>query len=118
MFDEGPPAVVTEVGAFMHPAESELFCRSTQDRIPYFNAPIFLENKQKIGKVEEVLGPTNEVYFTIKPDPGMKAESFTVDQKFFIAPDKLLPMSRFLPPPPGTKPSARGGGRGGGRGTD
>lgn len=30
-------------------------------QIPYFNAPIFLENKTQIGKVEEILGPINNV---------------------------------------------------------
>lgn len=29
--------------------------------MPYFNAPIFLENKTQIGKVEEILGPINNV---------------------------------------------------------
>jgi H/ACA ribonucleoprotein complex subunit 1 len=80
--------------------------------IPYFNAPIYLENKQKIGKLEEILGPINEVFFTVKLDPGMNASSFQEDAKFFIDPMKLLPQSRFLPPPPGSKPPSRGG-RGG-----
>jgi rRNA processing protein Gar1 len=30
-------------------------------QIPYFNAPIFLENKTQIGKVEEILGAINNV---------------------------------------------------------
>eukprot|EP00955_Chlamydomonas_euryale_P012703 137164-Chlamydomonas_euryale.AAC.1 len=30
-------------------------------QIPYFNAGIFLENKTQIGKVEEILGPINNV---------------------------------------------------------
>ncbi len=30
-------------------------------QIPYFNAPIFLENKTQIGKVEEILGSLNNV---------------------------------------------------------
>ena len=33
-------------------------------QIPYFNAPIFLENKTQIGKVEEILGPINNVVST------------------------------------------------------
>lgn len=87
-----------------------------------------------IGKVDEVLGPINQVYFTIKPSEGIQATSFKYGDKFYIASEKLLPLEKFLPkpkPPPGTvnkvkKPSrggaARGGrgaargGRGGGRG--
>jgi rRNA processing protein Gar1 len=30
-------------------------------QIPYFNAPIFLENKAKVGKVDEIFGKTTDV---------------------------------------------------------
>lgn len=111
--DEGPPESVIEVGVFLHPCESEMVCKSTIDKIPHFNAPIYLENKQKIGKIEEVLGPVNEVYFTVKLDPGVNGSSYTEDSKFYISPDKLLPASRFLPQ---TGPPRGGGGGRGGRG--
>lgn len=49
-----------------------MLCSSTQPtKVPYFNAPIYLENKTPIGKVDEILGPINEVYFTIKMNEGM-----------------------------------------------
>lgn len=32
--------------------------------MPYFNAPIYLENKTQIGKVEEILGAINNVVRT------------------------------------------------------
>lgn len=83
-----------------------------------------------IGKVDEVLGPITQVYFTVKPTEGVQAKSFRAGDKVFISSDKLLPLQRFLPkpkPPPGLEPAkvkkrggasgARGfGGRGGGRG--
>lgn len=31
------------------------------EQVPYFNAPIYLENKTQIGKVEEILGQINNV---------------------------------------------------------
>ncbi|RYZ90925.1 MAG: hypothetical protein EOP04_02345 [Proteobacteria bacterium] len=65
-----------EIGSYMHSAENELVCRLTNSMIPYFNAGIYLENKAKVGKVEEVFGPINKVYFTIKPDSGVNASSF------------------------------------------
>lgn len=74
--------------------------------MPYFNAPIYLQNKSSIGKVDEILGPINQVYFTIKPSEGIQANSFKVGDKVYIGGDKLLPLERFLPkpkPPPGTK---------------
>ena len=74
-----------------------------------------------IGKVDEVLGPINQLFFTIKPQEGIVATSFKAGDRFYIGGDKLLPLekyrivsslslhlllnfSRFLPkpkPPPG-----------------
>lgn len=124
-FQQGPPDTVVEMGTFFKPCEGEIVCRSVNVKIPYFNAPMYLENKKQIGKVDEILGPINEVYFTIKPSEGVKAESFKEGDKFYIGPDKLLPLERFLPKPKvvGPKPKRagqRGGasrGRGGSRGT-
>jgi H/ACA ribonucleoprotein complex subunit 1 len=49
-FSSGPPERVVELGQFMHPCEaSEVLCKSTIDKIPYFNAPVFLENIKQIG---------------------------------------------------------------------
>ncbi|KAK4244679.1 Gar1-domain-containing protein [Corynascus novoguineensis] len=138
--DMGPPATVLEMGKFVHACEGEMVVESTNPKVPHFNAPIYLENKTAVGKVDEVLGPINQVYFTIKPSEGIQATSFKYGDKFYIAGEKLLPLERFLPkpkPPPGAvskvkKPSrggaarggrggpgggfSRGGGRGGGRG--
>ena len=66
--------------------------------MPYFNGPIYLENKTQVGKVEEIFGPINASYFTIKMMDGIVASSYTKGDKFYIAPDKLLPMERFLQP--------------------
>ncbi|KAH3679672.1 hypothetical protein WICMUC_000812 [Wickerhamomyces mucosus] len=122
-FQQGPPDTVLEMGSYIHSVEGDIFCRSINTKIPYFNAPIFLENKTQIGKVDEILGPLNEVFFTIKPSEGVQADSFKDGDKFFIAPDKLLPIDRFLPKPksvvpkPKKKKSAGGaGGAGGARG--
>jgi len=52
------------MGTVMHASEGDIVCRSTNEKIPYFNAPIFLENKSQVGKVDEILGPVNEVVHT------------------------------------------------------
>ncbi|KAF4171203.1 hypothetical protein CNMCM8694_000281 [Aspergillus lentulus] len=112
----GPPAQVLEMGTFMHACEGEMVCESVNPKIPYFNAPIYLENKTPIGKVDEVLGPINQVYFTIKPQEGIVATSFKPGDKVYIGGDKLLPLEKFLPkpkPPAGSKPKKAVGGRGG-----
>lgn len=47
-----------------------------------------------IGKVDEILGPVNQVFFTIKPQEGIQATSFKPGDKFYIGGDKLLPLER------------------------
>ena len=85
------------MGTFMHASEGEMVCTSTNVKIPYFNAPIYLENKTAVGKVDEILGPINQVYFTIKPQEGIVATSFKNGDKFYIGGDKLLPLERYIP---------------------
>ncbi|WFD32138.1 H/ACA snoRNP pseudouridylase subunit [Malassezia sp. CBS 17886] len=100
MMNAGPPAEVAPFGAFMHAVEGEMFCAGTDPKhVPYFNAPIFLENKSQIGKVDEILGPINEVFFTVKTEPGVVATSFKEHDKVFISTDRVLPIERFLPKP-------------------
>lgn len=45
-------------------------------QVPYFNGPIYLENKTQVGKVEEIFGPINASYFTIKMMEGVVATSY------------------------------------------
>ena len=88
------------MGTFVHAVEEEMLCTATMpEKVPFFNAPIYLENKNQIGKVDEVLGPINEVYFTVKMESGMVASRFQKGDKVYIAGDKTLPIQRFLPQP-------------------
>jgi H/ACA ribonucleoprotein complex subunit 1 len=117
------------MGQFLHACEGELVCETSpsQSKIPYFNAPIYLSNKTQIGKVEEILGPLNKVFFTVKLSEGVVATSFKAKDTVYIGPDKLLPLDRFLPKPvaPGGKVQKALGrqgmmparGRGGARGS-
>ncbi|XP_037316995.2 H/ACA ribonucleoprotein complex subunit 1 [Pungitius pungitius] len=118
--DYGPPEYVVALGEFVHPCEDDIVCKCTteENKVPYFNAPVYLENKEQIGKVDEIFGQLREFYFSVKLSDNMRASSFKKLQKFYIDPMKLLPLQRFLPRPPGEKGPPRGGrgGRGGGRG--
>jgi H/ACA ribonucleoprotein complex subunit 1 len=59
--DEGPPESVVASGTFLHPCEDLIVLKSAnKDTVPFFNAPIFLENKQQIGKVDEIFGPVKD----------------------------------------------------------
>ncbi|XP_046852624.1 H/ACA ribonucleoprotein complex subunit 1-like [Xenia sp. Carnegie-2017] len=123
--DFGPPEQVVELGEFFHSCEEDLVCKCSNEKVPFFNAPVFLDDKSQIGKVDDIFGPINSFYFSVKLGAGMNATSFNKKQKFFIDPAKLLPLSRFLPKPPGQKGPRGGvgsfgrgrGGRGGGRGS-
>ncbi|GKV14857.1 hypothetical protein SLEP1_g25666 [Rubroshorea leprosula] len=112
--------IVLEISSFLHACEGDAVTKLTNEKIPYFNAPIYLQNKTQIGKVDEIFGPINESYFSIKMLEGIVATSCVPGDKFYIDPNKLLPLARFLPQPKGqSQPAARGGragGRGGGRG--
>ncbi|ESQ49696.1 hypothetical protein EUTSA_v10021561mg [Eutrema salsugineum] len=115
--DEGPPSEVVEVATFLHACEGDAVTKLSHEKIPYFNAPIYLQNKTQIGKVDEIFGPINESLFSIKMMEGIVATSYAPGDKFFIDPGKLLPLARFLPQPKGQSAGGRGRGRGvGGRG--
>lgn len=40
--------IVAEMGVKLHDCEGDMVCKSTNDMIPYFNAPIYLENKTQV----------------------------------------------------------------------
>lgn len=45
-----------EVGTFTHLCENDIVCETTCGKIPYFNAPVYFENKTQIGKIDEIFG--------------------------------------------------------------
>jgi H/ACA ribonucleoprotein complex subunit 1 len=56
-----PPTQVVEVGLVQHPCEEYLVIKNTYpDKVPIFGRPVYLENKTKIGIIDDVFGPINE----------------------------------------------------------
>ena len=51
---------IVELGHFVHPCEDDLVLKCTNEKIPYFNAPLYFQNKQQVGKVDEIFGPIND----------------------------------------------------------
>lgn len=49
-----------EISSFLHACEGDAVTKLTNEKIPFFNAPIYLQNKTQIGKVDEIFGPINE----------------------------------------------------------
>eukprot|EP00421_Protoceratium_reticulatum_P004920 CAMPEP_0168360506 /NCGR_PEP_ID=MMETSP0228-20121227/2196_1 /TAXON_ID=133427 /ORGANISM="Protoceratium reticulatum, Strain CCCM 535 (=CCMP 1889)" /LENGTH=237 /DNA_ID=CAMNT_0008373175 /DNA_START=51 /DNA_END=763 /DNA_ORIENTATION=+ len=109
---EGPPEAVEEIGEAVHACEDDLVCKCTNERVPHFNARMFLENNEEIGRLDEIFGPINCFYFSVKLGDGMKAASFKAGKKIYIDNMKLLPMQRFLPQPPISKTGKGGKGKG------
>ena len=110
-------------GYFDYTCQDDLVLKAEIEDVPYFNAPIFLENKSQVGKIDEIFGTLREYSVSVKLGDNMQASSFIPKQKLYIDPAKLLPLNRFLPQPP--KPKGVGkkkkgergaGGTGGDRG--
>ncbi|XP_076909158.1 uncharacterized protein LOC143566305 [Bidens hawaiensis] len=94
--DQGPPEEVVEVSSFVHACEGDAVTKLINKKVPYFNAPIYLQNKTQIGKVDEIFGPINQSYFSVKMSVGIMASSYAAGDKFYIDPAKLLPLNLFL----------------------
>lgn len=85
-------------GIFYKSCKNDLVVKSElKDLVPYFNGRIFLENREEIGKVDEILGPIHEYFYSVKLKEGITVHSFAPDTKFFINSEQTLPMSRFMP---------------------
>lgn len=112
--DEGPPEYVKEFGYYTHPCQNQLIIKSSLEELPFFNAPIYTEDKQKIGKVDEIFGAIKDYSISVSLMENYFASSFKMNTKFYIDPSKLLPLARFLPQPPRPKGIKRPGSGGGG----
>ena len=77
----GPPAEVIQVGTFMHASEEFIVIKNMlPEKVPIFNRGVYLENKQKIGIIDDVFGPINDFMFSVKCDSGIKPDSFKANQ--------------------------------------
>lgn len=80
-FDQGPPERVIPLGYFDYTAQDDLICKVEIEDVPFFNAPIYLENKEQIGKIDEIFGNLRDYYVSIRLGDNMKAASFKKNQK-------------------------------------
>lgn len=61
--------------------QDDLVAKIDIEQIPYFNAPIYTEDKQQIGKIDEIFGNIKDSYVSIKLSDGIKAASFQENSK-------------------------------------
>lgn len=80
-FETGPPERVIPLGYFDYVCQDDLVCKVTIEDVPYFNAPIFLENKEQVGKIDEIFGNLRDFYVSVKVSDNVKASSFKSQQK-------------------------------------
>lgn len=75
--DLGPLEHVVLLGEFLHPCEDDTVCScTTNEKMSYFNAPVDLQNKEQLGKVEEICGQLRDFCFSVKLSENIKASSF------------------------------------------
>ncbi len=67
---------VVKMGTFSHPCQKDIVVKANIQDVPYFNAPLFLGNKEPIGKVDEIFGSIKDYWISVKLADGMQAESF------------------------------------------
>ena len=106
-FDQGPPEYVEVVAEFSHSCEGLLICNVLGGQVPLLMRSIYLQNKNKIGKVDDVFGPMSKPGLAIKPDEGVKAESFKAGDKLYADPQQTRNTQFFMP-----RPAASRGARG------
>lgn len=83
----------THLGTFMHTAGDLVVIKLETKDIPYPNSPVLL-NKKQIGKIDEIFGPIDDVYASIKVE---SSEKIGENCKFEAFKDKFILKSRFLP---------------------
>lgn len=86
-FDQGPPERVIPLGFFLYTCQDDLVCKVDITDVPFFNAPIYLENKQQIGKIDEIFGGVQDFFVSVRLGENMNASSFQRNQK--------VPINRF-----------------------
>lgn len=117
MMEPDPPEQITLCGTYMHCSEGDLLYKvAPENLVPRFNAFVYTNEKAKIGKIDEILGSVKDVMFSVKPIPGVQAESLKEGDEVYISPTQMNSVQTFTNP----RPRGRGGrgGRGGGRGGD
>lgn len=119
-YEQGPPERVEAVCEFSHTCGEQIIVKATNvKKVPKFNRGIYLENKTKVGTVDEILGPIDGFFYSINLVSGVTADSYKVGDKFYMGWEDTLPIDRFLPKPKGAPKSGgprRGPGGPGGPG--
>uniref|UniRef100_T1HC83 H/ACA ribonucleoprotein complex subunit n=3 Tax=Rhodnius TaxID=13248 RepID=T1HC83_RHOPR len=81
-FNEGPPERVIPIGHYSHACQDDLVLKvDLNEEVPYFNAPIYTEDKNQIGKIDEIFGPIKDYFVSVKLSENIKAKNFRLKDK-------------------------------------
>ena len=72
---------MTQLCHFEWTVQNDLVAKVDIEDVPYFNAPIYTEDKQQIGKIDEIFGNIRDYYVSIKLSENIKANGFQKDAK-------------------------------------
>ena len=82
-WNSGPPERVCVIAEVSHIVEGQIVGMVKGSAVPLLARQIWTENKQLIGKVDDVFGPKNQPGIAVNADAnsGVKAESFKAGDK-------------------------------------
>lgn len=78
---QGPPERVVPFGFLDYTCQDDLVVKAELEDVPFFNAPIYLENMEQIGKVDEILGNVRDYSVTVRLSDNIYSSSFAKKQK-------------------------------------
>ena len=80
-FNQGPPAQVSPVATYANTVEGLICCMLDDKKVPLLMRSIYTQNKNLIGKVDDVFGPVTAPGIAIKPVDGINQDSFKAGDK-------------------------------------
>lgn len=75
---------IIPLGNFKWTCESDIVVKPVVEDVPFFNAAIFLEDKNQIGKIDEIFGNIRDYYVTVKLTENVSAKSFEKNQQVIM----------------------------------
>lgn len=84
------------LGTLIHPVGDLLVLKLQHKDIPYPNSPVLFSKKQ-VGRVDDVFGPVDDVYVSVKLDASQQVANFAANANFEAFKEKFIPKAKFLP---------------------
>lgn len=115
--DDRPRSENIEAGIFVRKSNGTgVFKLSTSNgNVPLTQTYLFDSHNNQVGKIQDVFGPLDDVYFNLAPEDPKYLDTLKEGDKIFCPSDRCHEEAFYINDQP-TKRGGRGGGRGGQRG--